>query len=239
MIDNEMRCYIFEGLGGLGNCMDEFYKENERESPNNKKFKMLYNPDIKFKDRIYQDFNCAIKKIKLRDTVTSIIGEPDIYLRAKVPENMYETLQKFAEIRKLDRISFVRDFNLFPSSENLLILERKYGDSLSYFDLNGVKQKKKRRVKQDKDGAATYADDKTVETKTIYSTSDGRTTQTKSAAQIKTTAPVEESSDDEDTERAIPHVRRKAVTDCKNQTFVQTIHQRALSNSHDFTKVNI
>jgi hypothetical protein len=133
----------------------------------------------------------------------------------------------------------VRDFNLFPSSDNLLILERKYGDSLSYFDLNGVKQKKKRRVKQDKDGAAMHADDRTVETKTIYSTSDGRTTQTKSAAQIKTTAPVEESSDDDDTERVIPHVRRKAVTDCKNQTFVQTIHQRALSNSHDFTKVNI
>jgi len=48
-----MRCYIFEGLGGIGNCMDEFYRENERETPNNKKFKMLYNPEIKFRDRIY------------------------------------------------------------------------------------------------------------------------------------------------------------------------------------------
>lgn len=53
LIDKEMRCYVLEGLGGAGNCMDEFYKENEREAPNNKKFKMLYNPEIKFKDRIY------------------------------------------------------------------------------------------------------------------------------------------------------------------------------------------
>jgi hypothetical protein len=91
-MDKEMRCYIIEGLGGAGNCMEEFYKENEREAPNNKKFKMLYNPEIRFKDRIYMDFNCAIKKIKLRDTISTIIEEPDIYLRAKVPENMYDTL---------------------------------------------------------------------------------------------------------------------------------------------------
>ena len=53
---------------------------------------MIYNPEIKFKERIYQEFNCAIKKIKLRDTITSIIGEPDIYLRSKVPENMFDTI---------------------------------------------------------------------------------------------------------------------------------------------------
>jgi hypothetical protein len=43
------------------------------------------------------------------------MSQPDIYLRAKVPEDMYDTLQKFAEMRKLDRINLVRDFNLFPS----------------------------------------------------------------------------------------------------------------------------
>ena len=25
IMDSEMRCYIIEGLGGPGNCMDEFY----------------------------------------------------------------------------------------------------------------------------------------------------------------------------------------------------------------------
>jgi hypothetical protein len=67
------------------------------------------------------------------------MGEPDIYLRSKVPEDMYDTLQKFAEMRKLDRANLVRDFNLFPITQNLLTLERKYGDSLNYEDLNGFK----------------------------------------------------------------------------------------------------
>ncbi len=60
---------------------------------------------------------------------------------------MYEIIQQLAEIRKLQRLSMVTDFNLFPSTENLLVLERKYGDSLSYFDINASKPKKKRRSK--------------------------------------------------------------------------------------------
>jgi hypothetical protein len=67
------------------------------------------------------------------------MGAPDIYLRSKVPEDMYDTLQKFAEMRKLDRASLVRDFNLFPVPINLLTLERKYGDSLNFEDLNGFR----------------------------------------------------------------------------------------------------
>jgi hypothetical protein len=86
---------------------------------------------------MYQKFNCAIKKIKLRDTLTQIISAADIYLRSKVPEDMYDTLQKFAEIRKLDRANLVRDFNLYPCADNLLTLERKYCDSLTMFDLTG------------------------------------------------------------------------------------------------------
>ena len=40
----------------------------------------------------------------------------------------------------------VRDFNLFPETEKLLTLERKYGDSLNFEDLHGYpgKPKKKR-----------------------------------------------------------------------------------------------
>lgn len=53
---------------------------------------MLYNPDVRFKNRLYLDFNVMIKKIKLRDTITKIMSSPDVYLRSKVPEDIYDTL---------------------------------------------------------------------------------------------------------------------------------------------------
>lgn len=92
LMDSEMRLLLIEGIGGENNSIDKFYKANERERPNDKKLKMIYNPDIKFKNRLYQDFNCAIKRIKLRDSLTSTINAPDIYLRSKVPEDIYDTL---------------------------------------------------------------------------------------------------------------------------------------------------
>jgi hypothetical protein len=87
-----MRLYIFEGLAGEGKAMNLLYLANERNHTNDRRFKMLYNPEILFKNRAYQEFNCAIKKIKLRDTLTKLVAEPDIYLRSKVPEDMYTTL---------------------------------------------------------------------------------------------------------------------------------------------------
>lgn len=87
------------------------------------------------------------------------MGSPDVYLRSKVPEDIYDTLQKFAELRKLDRMTLVRDFNLFPLPDRLLNLERKYGDSLSHEDLYGVPQPPKRRRQNDETLSVTFADD--------------------------------------------------------------------------------
>ena len=154
LMDQENRIYIFEGLGGEQHAMHQFYLDNMRQRPNDRKYKMLYNPEVRYKNRLYLDFNVQVKKIKLRDPLTKIMGAPDVYIRAKVPEDIYNTMQKFAELRKLDRMSLVRDFDLFPVVERLLNLERKYGDSLSFEDLNGSPPKKKRRATLE-DGTST------------------------------------------------------------------------------------
>lgn len=164
-MDSETRMYIFEGLGGEGRGIHQFYVENMRSRPNDRKYTLLYNPDVRFKNRIYLDFNVAIKKIKLRENLRAIMGAPDVYLRSKVPEDMFDILQKFAEIRKLSRLSLIRDFNLFPDTEKLLTLERKYGDSLNMEDLTGKPGKpKKKRAGEETVSQAT----KTEETKTAF-----------------------------------------------------------------------
>lgn len=140
------------------------------------------------------------------------MGASDVYLRSKVPEDMYDTLQKFAEIRKLDRIGLVRDFNLFPEPTNLLTLERKYGDSLNHEDMYGVPQKKKRRVIVG-DESGTINNDQ--ETKTVIS---GALTENKSRTvhsmrqsnkQINT-----EGDEDEEADEQSKQVRDHRFSDC-------------------------
>ena len=55
----------------------------------------------------------------------------------------------------MTRLSLVRDFNLFPETETLLTLERKYGDSLNFEDLHGFpgKARKKKTVTADDIGS--------------------------------------------------------------------------------------
>lgn len=169
-MDSETRMYIFEGLGGEGRGVHQFYQENIRQRPNDRKYTLLYNPDVRFKNRIYLDFNVAIKKVKLREPLRQIMGAPDVYLRSKVPQDMFHILQQFAEIRKLTRLSLIRDFNLFPETEKLLTLERKYGDSLNFEDLNGYPGKPKKKKQLD--------DGSTVVSVTATATIDQNKTQT-------------------------------------------------------------
>ena len=78
IMDSEFRMFIIEGLGGRLRGMDQFYRANERTRPNDKKFKMLYNPQVRFKNRMYLDFNVSIKKIRLRDSLTKIMSAPSL-----------------------------------------------------------------------------------------------------------------------------------------------------------------
>jgi hypothetical protein len=39
----------------------------------------------------------------------------------------------------------VRDFDVYPPTEHLLTLERKYGDGINFEDLNGYKKKKAKK----------------------------------------------------------------------------------------------
>ena len=149
LMDSEFRMIVLEGLGGKGHCMNKFYNMNLRAQPNQRRLKLLYNPEVKFKFRLYWNFNASIKRLKLRDTLTKIMSSPDVFLRSKVPEEIYDTLQKLAEMRKFDRIKYLKDYNLFPESERLLALERKYGNSLNYKDLYGIPQKQKKKKKDD------------------------------------------------------------------------------------------
>lgn len=236
-MDSEFRMFIIEGIGTRGYGIDQFYRANERTRPNDKKFKMLYNPQVRYKNRMYLDFNVALKKIRLRDPLTKIMGSPDVYLRSKVPEDMYDTLQKFAEIRKLDRASLVRDFNLYPITENLLTLERKYGDALNHEDLYGFKQrrKKKARIAGESTIHGGLTEDNTTEMQSEMGQTRGPASEAgKTELSQGTKLAGGAADDDESEEEQEVILKRNPDTICKNPEFVQTMRSRSMGIQQDF-----
>lgn len=59
-------------------------------------------------------------------------------MRAKVPENIMIVLNQISNIKKHWNLRTVVEFNLFPKSDDLISLERKYSDSLSEEDVTGM-----------------------------------------------------------------------------------------------------
>ena len=128
-----MRLFVIEGMQ---NSMKLFYKKNERSRPSDMYFKMLYNEEIKYFKRAFGHFGCSIKFIKIRDSISEIMSQPNSF--TKIPQNLLTVLNSFAEIRKLQRANLLKNFDLIPSADAMIEIEQKFGGSLTPEDMSGI-----------------------------------------------------------------------------------------------------
>ena len=143
VIDSTFRIFILEGLHAGG--IQRLLKENPRISRNTKEFKMLYNPEITFTDRLYgEKYHVNIKKIKLRETLRQLILKVDTYLEPKYQLTAW-ALMRLNEIAKAGRMKKLRDLVLFPEVKQLEHMYKKLGDALSVEDLTGRKPVPKKK----------------------------------------------------------------------------------------------
>lgn len=67
VLDNDIRVVVLEGLSA--GAMKLLGDKMIREAPNTEVLKILKNPDVLFKERMYTDFNVDIKRIRLRENL--------------------------------------------------------------------------------------------------------------------------------------------------------------------------
>lgn len=141
LIDRSIRITIIEGpsKGAI-----EYVREKlPKLHINNDTKKIFANGKILFDTRIYSKFNLSLKLIKLRDTLENILTTFDIYLKATKYKEIYCAFMNLGFILKSKTLSEIAHADLFPSSENLLLLERKYADILKDEDINGIQNESK------------------------------------------------------------------------------------------------
>lgn len=142
VIDTEIRLYVIEGL--INGCIATLVNALTRDQANLPNLKYLMNLEVKFDERLYIEFGADLKRIKLREPLTKILLNPDIYIKAKVSEELMDTLNRIMELIRNDRLKLVRDFKICPSVSSLFLLERKYGDALTDMDIYGKQSKSKK-----------------------------------------------------------------------------------------------
>lgn len=149
VIDSNFRIFILEGLkdGGILRLLEE----NPRITRNTKEFKMLYNPEITFVNRLYgEKYHVNIKKIKLRATLRQLILKVDTYLEPKYQLTAW-ALMRLNEISKAGRMKKLRDLVLFPEVKQLEHMYKKVGDALSVEDITGRKPVPKKKKSEEEE----------------------------------------------------------------------------------------
>jgi len=141
IIDTNVRLFVLEGLfGGLLRELTEMVPKTEHNAD---MCKSLVNTELKFDERLYIKFGSDFRRIRLREPLEQILLNPDVYIRSKVSEQLLNTLEHLMDIRRADRLKHLKEFNLCPSLEDLLLLERKYGEALTDEDITGLPKKPK------------------------------------------------------------------------------------------------
>ena len=149
IIDRSIRITILEGITGKGiKKVKEALPKNQMNTRNNIIFA---DSKVLFNKRLYSKFDLSLKYIKLRDYLSNILQTFDIYTKANKYRKIYDAFLNFGSILKAETLKEIADSNLFPDSESLLLLERKYADILNDEDMTGVHKEKKRkkRIKLD------------------------------------------------------------------------------------------
>lgn len=76
--------------------------------------------------------------MRLRPNLSQLLLEPSIYIKSKVPEEICLNLNRLADIRRTcDDLFTVDSLNLWPNSEALLQIERKFTQALTALDITG------------------------------------------------------------------------------------------------------
>ena len=114
-IDKHYRVFILEGVSHLG--MKKLEERIKKTDANSAKFKIMKDPNIVFDHRLYSDFDVDIKKVKLREPLKTLVNQPQLYLREKVPIEIYNTIISLVKLKEKNTIFEVVSSDLWLSAE--------------------------------------------------------------------------------------------------------------------------
>ena len=128
ILDKSMRITFLEGL--KGKSIEKIKEFIPKKNMNNKTNKYFSDSNVFFNERIYSLFLLNLKYIKLRNTLKEILTTYDLYSKADKQREIYDSFLKLGSILRVDTMKDIKEMDLFPKSEHLIMLERKYADML-------------------------------------------------------------------------------------------------------------
>eukprot|EP00930_Biecheleria_cincta_P024899 TRINITY_DN17778_c0_g2_i1.p1 TRINITY_DN17778_c0_g2~~TRINITY_DN17778_c0_g2_i1.p1 ORF type:complete len:1203 (-),score=258.08 TRINITY_DN17778_c0_g2_i1:496-4062(-) len=233
LLDRKCRIIVIEGLreGAIHKVLEVI---GTRE--NTPKLKLLYNPDLGFRERIYKEFNLVLKQVKLRQpTLEGLSMRPNLCLPGRSDELISRGLAQLLEVKRANRIHVLKLMNSFPCSDSLIGIETQYGDFVTEKELQG----------------GCLDEGKSTRSGTIRSKTDSyghEEAGSKAGSRTASKAQADEKEQEEDSEEGGSEVEEvkvrnakiylKAPLDTCNDEFARTLLERTAQPAQDMVSLN-
>ena len=138
LVDGSHRCVVLEGLatGSIATLKDQFTQNKPRAGVD-----ILYHKDYLFTRRLYLPFQVAIKRIRLKKTLSELQQMLEMYIMSQVPPECFDGIIMLNALKRASLFAQVCKNQSFPSTTDLLVLEKWFGDALRKEDYAGVARK--------------------------------------------------------------------------------------------------
>lgn len=138
IIDDDLRLLLLEGLAAPDKAMEWLYLDYlPRLQDNDDNLKILCNPEVLFKDRLYPEFSPDLKRIRVRGKLKKLARRPEIYNRKQVEEICFLAMDSLMTLRRMEDMKTAKQLDVFPTAEALNKLELLYGEAISRADMDG------------------------------------------------------------------------------------------------------
>lgn len=153
VIDGGLRILVLEGLADTGGASSSSGSGSggrkamsrvrdaigPRGQVNDGAFTLLHNPSVRFHNRLYTQFNCMPKDIRLRAPLHILCDSPLLYDVQRVPASVREALVSLSVlVHTAGTMATAKQSGQWPTAEGLLGVENKYGNTVSLADMYGM-----------------------------------------------------------------------------------------------------
>jgi len=145
MLDGQQHLLVLEGTAG--GSIARIWEENPKTHG---QFKVLYNSELKFSERLYSLLSPDIMKVKLFEPLVSLVKHPSLYVRGSVSREAYDGLIRLSDLTAANLLLSCSRNDSFPTGNMIKLVAMEFGVPHSLLHLKKTAKQSKETI-QSKD----------------------------------------------------------------------------------------